>query len=39
VTDGAVLFTAHLENDGSDGRRVRVTDSPGDEVALGDYTC
>jgi hypothetical protein len=39
VADGTVLFSAHLVNDGSDGRQVRVTDSPGDQVTLRDYIC
>lgn len=39
TTDGAVLLTAHLENDGSDGRRVSVGDDPVAEAALSPYTC
>ena len=39
ATDGAVLLTAHLANDGSDGRRVSVGDAPVAEPALSAYTC
>jgi hypothetical protein len=37
--DGAVVFSAHLVNDGSDGRWVRVGDRPADEVALALFVC
>jgi hypothetical protein len=39
VTDHALLLAMHLEDDGSDGRRVKVGDTPVDQAAVTDYIC
>jgi hypothetical protein len=39
ITDGVVLLTAHLTNDGSDGRRVRIEPAPQSQTNMAGYTC
>jgi hypothetical protein len=39
VKDGAVVFTAHLDNDGTDGRRVQVSDALAGDLALTPFVC
>lgn len=39
VKDKALLFTAHLDNDGTDGRRVQVGDKPQGAAALTPFVC
>ncbi len=39
VKDGAVVFTAHLDNDGTDGRRVQVDDALAGDLALTLFVC
>ncbi len=39
ANDGAVLATGHFEDDGSDGRTIRVLDTSGGHAAIVNYSC
>jgi hypothetical protein len=39
TSDGLVLLTVHLANDGSDGRRLRIEPAPQSQARMADYTC